>query len=258
MEVLRPDIDWHDTDRVNVLYGPFQNRNLNPDAWNAKMTFWTETIDKWVTQQKLSTFTFEKLENGLSYKGKRPHCLRDVFKYIVNEKKSVMKQQDLETKWSIARSSSWSSWTMNVLKSSVSGLVTKVVGKTEEPAQQDVFVHLARLEENSKNFLEKISSNKNCVKINKVSFLNRENIDTLEVVSVPEKDLMLKFLQANNLCDVQALSDGKVYVKIGDKKSGPNAAFTKQEIDTLRLRSCSEELTASIDDMEKEIEVLIQ
>jgi hypothetical protein len=40
MEDLRPDVDWQDPDRVSVLYGPFQNQSLNPEAWNAKMTFW--------------------------------------------------------------------------------------------------------------------------------------------------------------------------------------------------------------------------
>ena len=41
IQILRPDIDWTDTDRINVLYAPFRARHLNPESYEAKMTFWT-------------------------------------------------------------------------------------------------------------------------------------------------------------------------------------------------------------------------
>ena len=44
---IRPDIDWKDEDRVNVLYAPFRPKGLSPQAWDAKMCFWSDVIKKW-------------------------------------------------------------------------------------------------------------------------------------------------------------------------------------------------------------------
>jgi hypothetical protein len=83
MENLRPEVNWKDSDRVSVLYGPFQNQTLNPDAWNAKMTFWVETIEKWLRLKKRSTLSLDLLERELSFQGRKPHCLKVVLLHLV-------------------------------------------------------------------------------------------------------------------------------------------------------------------------------
>ncbi len=255
MELLRPDIEWDDSERVNVLFGPFQNRNLNPDAWRAKMNFWIETIEKWLSQERQSTFSLENLESELTYRGKRVHCLNEVLQELTRQQR-VIRQTDLESKWSKAKSSSWSSWTLGLLRTGLTGLVKKVVGNSEEPVQQEVFVHLEKLETNSKRLLEKMKSSDKCIIVKKNLFLDRVYFDQWE--DLRDKDLMITHLQVNGFCDCQALPDGKVYIKIVDKKSSvQDCSFTKQEIDLLRLRTCSNELTLSIDEMEKEAKVRI-
>jgi hypothetical protein len=254
MELLRPDIEWHDTERINVLFGPFQNKNLNPDAWRAKMSFWIETIEKWLSQEKQSTFSLENLESELNYRGKRVHCLNEVLQELTRQQR-VVKQTNLESTWSEAKTSSWSSWTLNLVRTGVSGLVKKVVGNSDEPVQKEVFVHLKQLETNSKELFEKMKTSAKCIKLKKSLFLDRIHVDGMQ--EFKDKDLMLSYLHFNGFCDCQTLPDGNVYIKIVDKKSaaGQNCSFSKQEIDLLRLRSCSDELTNSIDEMEKEAKV---
>ena len=83
------------------------------------------------------------------------------------------------------------------------------------------------MEENSRTFLEKLRSNKNCFKMNKVSFLDLSELGPDQ--DCPEKELMLKFLKFDASCDVTTLSDGKTFVKIVDKRqSASNALFTQQ------------------------------
>ena len=219
------------------------------------MTFWIETIEKWLSREKQSTFSLESLESELNYRGKRVHCLDEVLQELIRQQR-VVKQPDLELKWSKVKTSSWSSWTFTLLRTGVSGLVKKVVGNSDEPVQQEVFVHLEQLETNSKQLLEKMKASERCIKMKKNLFLDRFYVDQLE--DFEDKDLMLNYLQFNGFCDCQALPDGKVYIKIVDKKSpAHNCSFSQQEIDLLRLRSCSNELTVSIDEMEKEAKVRI-
>ena len=105
---IRPDIDWiGDPDRVDVLMSPFRDRNLNPHSWEAKMEFWSVTLDKWFASHKDrlpsgSTagnpsgtsykdflpdprFTLSKLESELcSGLSRRPHCLAQVVEKLIS------------------------------------------------------------------------------------------------------------------------------------------------------------------------------
>ena len=229
MEKLRSDVNWRDSDRVSVLYGPFPSQNLNPEAWNAKMNFWCETIEKWLRLKSRSSLSLDLLEKELSFGGRKPHCLKDVLTHLANDKRSISRLGDLQTRFLEAEksSASWSGWTMSVLRSGVSGLVQKVAGAGKEVTGQEILVHPKILEENSRTFLEKLRSNKNCFKMNKVSFLDLSELGPDQ--DCPEKELMLKFLKFDASCDVTTLSDGKTFVKIVDKRqSASNALFTQQ------------------------------
>jgi len=253
MERLRPDVNWRDTDRISVLYGPFPSQNLKPEAWSAKMNFWVETIEKWLRLKSRSTFSLDDLEKELSFGGRKPHCLRDVLSHWANETRSISRLTDLQTKFAEAEksSASWSGWTMSVLRSGVSGLVQKVSGSGKEISGQEVFVHPKILEELSASFLDKLKSSKSCFKINKVLFVDLADVDPDQ--EFPEKDLMLKFLKYDASCDFTTLDDGKTFVKIADKRQS-NAIFSKQVCCKSFLRmpemmKCDVDVTSSVDRM---------
>ena len=126
---------------------------------------------------------------------------------------------------------------MNVFRSGVSGIFLKVVGGASvvDVGPNDVFVHLKRLEEKSFEFFERMKSNKMCFRLNKVLFLDRIYLDeaskpgkTVRLLEKEEEDLILKFLKAEGLCDEVKLSDGKVFVKIVDKRQSEVNPFTQQ------------------------------
>ena len=74
-----------------------------------------------------------------------------------------------------------------------------------------------------------------CFRLNKVLFLDRIYLDeaskpgkTVRLLEKEEEDLILKFLKAEGLCDEVKLSDGKVFVKIVDKRQSEVNPFTQQ------------------------------
>lgn len=230
MEILRPDVNWNDSERVSVLYGPLPNQNLNPDAWNAKLQFWEQTIEKWLRREGRSTLSVDVIEREFSFNGRKPHCLTDVVKHLM-AKKILVKYADIKSKFvqAAVSSASWSNWTYNVLKSGVTGLFQIAVGSQGTFGEQEEFVQTKLLEENSRIFFENMKSNPNCFKLNKCLCLKLNFVDEIKKISSTEKDLMLAFLKFNACCDFETLADGQTFVKIVEKKqAGSSALFTPQ------------------------------
>ena len=103
---IRPDIDWvGDPDRVDVLMSPFRDRSLNPHSWEAKMEFWSVTLDKWFASHTPCSgstgvnptgssdkdflpdprFALSRLERELcSGLSRRPHCIAQVVEKLLS------------------------------------------------------------------------------------------------------------------------------------------------------------------------------
>ena len=53
--------EWTDDERMRVLFAPMRNKELNPESWNAKLTFWTTLIEKWCLKNNKHSFTLHQL-----------------------------------------------------------------------------------------------------------------------------------------------------------------------------------------------------
>ena len=39
--------EWEDDQRMNALFAPVRNKQVNPESWNSKINFWLNLIEKW-------------------------------------------------------------------------------------------------------------------------------------------------------------------------------------------------------------------
>lgn len=79
-----PDV-WADDLRMNALFTDFRPREVNPAAYDSKLKFWMDVIDRCVRHEELISFTSAQLRDKLQRKGKMPHCfpkvLEDMHRY---------------------------------------------------------------------------------------------------------------------------------------------------------------------------------
>jgi hypothetical protein len=77
MEPYRPAV-WKDDTRMNVLFSPFREKNLNPSSWNQKMKFWIQVIEDEFKLSNKCIFERKSLSSAFARKGKQPNCLDTV------------------------------------------------------------------------------------------------------------------------------------------------------------------------------------
>lgn len=93
----RPD-EWNDDVRMNALFAPFRNRDINPLHYDNKLKFWKQVITSICVEKQILQFDQKKLENMFIRKGKRPKCLELVINELLKESTIITKEECLKPK----------------------------------------------------------------------------------------------------------------------------------------------------------------
>ncbi|XP_011427130.3 charged multivesicular body protein 7 [Magallana gigas] len=83
MDRLKPDV-WDDDTRMNVLFSPFREKDLNPSSWNQKMKFWIQIIEDEHKLTNKCTIEGKSLPQMFKRKGKIPTCLETVLSEMLS------------------------------------------------------------------------------------------------------------------------------------------------------------------------------
>lgn len=200
LKELRPDIDWdHDVDRVAVLLGPFRSKSLNPEAWQHKMTFWTDSIQKWMTTSKTDKLPFSllDLEQEFTIGTRKPHCLEEVLSEML-QTDQIVSVDNLKGELDKKNANSWTSWSWQVLKKSSSNLLS-------QPVQGQMYVSRKKLQQQSEKVHKRLSSDENMKKFANNAFVQ---------VNKEEDQLIMDNLRGQKLVQVLTMPSGKCYVKL--------------------------------------------
>jgi len=244
IQILRPDIDWTDTDRINVLYAPFRARHLNPESYEAKMTFWTETISKWLHSRNKFRFKIEDTRKDFQDQttGRRPLCLEEVLLAMRDEQKCVIEINEFKKNW--MNKSAWSDVPWKLIKAGTSMLVSAISPKTREQRNSEVkdieFININMVKKLSQELFMKIQDTGNayCKKIDVVT--NEEN-----------DDILLEYLKsARNVIDIKTI-DGEVYIK---DTSANKSIFNETDIAIIKLDVCIENLEHSATELDHKLQ----
>jgi len=230
IQTLRPDIDWSDSDRVNVLYAPFRARTLNPESYEAKLRFWTETIEKWLEHENTFKFKTCDLANILQANSRKPLCLADVIQEMKDGKKVIVESKEFVKGFQ-------ESWTWKMLKSGTSYLVSTLSPKSKEQRKLEIdqteFIYLGILEKQAQKLLETIKS--------KEEFCKKSDIQPI----YKDFDILLGYLQFHRgLIDICQI-DNEVYIK--------ESKFSETDIAVLKLKITISNLEVNVDDLENKI-----
>lgn len=69
--------------RLNVLYSPFRKREVNPQDWESKMSYWKDCIDQWCFKRRKCIFTLNNLQSVFVRNGRPAMCLSTVLENML-------------------------------------------------------------------------------------------------------------------------------------------------------------------------------
>ncbi|KAI0986441.1 hypothetical protein GJ496_002457 [Pomphorhynchus laevis] len=85
------DKEWNDDMRMDVLFAPFRDRQLNPVHYDSKMKFWYKAIVDWMRDHDQLQFDSSEIVEVFLRKGKLPKCLDEVITNLLKEGKAISK-----------------------------------------------------------------------------------------------------------------------------------------------------------------------
>lgn len=71
--------------RLNVLYSPFRKREVNPQDWDSKMTYWKTSILNWCISCNNCVFSLLGLQSEFAWKERPPSCLTTVIEDLLRQ-----------------------------------------------------------------------------------------------------------------------------------------------------------------------------
>ncbi len=221
-------LDWSDSDRVSVLFSPMRSRQLNPEAHDGKVAFWTGVIERWADSNGRTTFTIDELESELSVGERRPHCLAEVVASL-EESGKVRKADEARAEWE--RRAAGAGAIGETLRRAGSSLLARVWGGGP-PAGQVSYVFVDRVKSASEALLrdlQKVDS----YDLGDLAFaVEASNVKS---DSNDEEDMCVAFLRGEGLLAAGEV-DGVRYLKFSGQKGRGVSVFKDTDKGVIGLR----------------------
>ncbi|XP_026289692.1 charged multivesicular body protein 7 [Frankliniella occidentalis] len=141
---------WEDETRMTSLFAPFRDRDLNPQGWDSKFSFWTAMVLKWSERKNRISFSLDELNKDFMRNGRIPECLPTVLEEMQRSRSIVQPEEFLKM---CNVPDSWRGWMFDIaVKKPASWTFTKLKGMVVSPSavtNQTQFVHLAAIKTRS-------------------------------------------------------------------------------------------------------------
>jgi len=119
---------WEDDVTMSGRFAIPRSETVNPYDWPGKFKFWKDLIIEWASFNKKLTIEYEELKNAFTRKGKYPATLERVLTEM--NKQGIIHLQDQYLYQNTK--SSWTSWGIGLVKTSVSWSWSKVMSALVE------------------------------------------------------------------------------------------------------------------------------
>jgi len=80
----KPDF-WSDDVRMNALFAPFRNRDLNPLHYDNKLKFWKQAVSSYCKENQLIQFDLNLIVTSFKRKNLKPKCLDLVINEMIKD-----------------------------------------------------------------------------------------------------------------------------------------------------------------------------
>ncbi|XP_062620386.1 charged multivesicular body protein 7-like [Saccostrea cucullata] len=248
MEPHRPAV-WLDDTRMNVLFSPFREKNLNPSSWNQKMKFWIQVIEdeykhsnKCILERKSIPFVFKR-------KGKLPSCLDTVITEMLRLGKiRKLQNSDILQPPSEASGRGWLTWGYDTLLKSPITWSWKALTKDEKNEDNTQYI----LEECLKDQCTKVLQRHQCqVYCDIVSNIVEYSVLYIQCGDLCSSELEFKVVLQQLVIENKAVissDQDTVVVKFISRDDDQVKKVTEEDLKILRIKKTSGKL---LNDVEK-------
>ncbi|CAF0814700.1 unnamed protein product [Brachionus calyciflorus] len=287
----RPD-EWSDDVRMNALFAPFRNRDLNPLHYDNKIKFWKQVIVSFCDEKKKIQFDQKKLENYFIRKGKKPKCLELVINELHREKSILTSQEFLKPKSGILVSMFnklvWSpiSWSTSYLfkasnsngESTTTFYSSSFTPKSPKSNLENSFSSPQKVKDSQIFILPNIAETKSLELLKKIqSQIVYNNVDCVleyeklfhlvsDTLNDQDLDLILKYLEINQkILIIESNELNTKLIKFCSNSNQNVLPLNEIELSYLKLKDTekklefeSDKLTNQIDSLNNDIKVQLK
>jgi len=108
--------EWGDDQRMDVMFAPLRNKEVNPESWKSKIDFWIDLVFQWCEHNKTCIVDVEMLKRAFTRKGRTPHCIPEVLSEAMN---SGAVCSILRYRQAIKPRSTWAQWAAGLMRNSL-------------------------------------------------------------------------------------------------------------------------------------------
>ncbi|XP_060524025.1 charged multivesicular body protein 7 [Cylas formicarius] len=238
-----------DEERLNVLFGPLRNREVNQRDWEDKISSWKAIIKIYCEANNIFCFTLSNLKEVFQRHGRPPNCLEEVIE-------SMLKNKEIEILESFNRkpAETWSELALNVILKPVTWSFTKMKTKIFYSLNDCQFVHLEVVKNKSQTLLSSVpeSYRKKLINAHELTKLSNMNSKTSDI------KLLLHYLYLKDKIDIRNINARtqneleSIVLKIYE--AGKDKTITELDIGIYILEENENLLSKHIETMEDEIQ----
>ncbi|KAI5705645.1 hypothetical protein M8J75_000552 [Diaphorina citri] len=247
---------WKDETRMNALFAPFRDREVNPIFYDVKMKFWKDLIQE--ACSNVGYFTIQELNTAFTRNRRIPYCTANIVKDLIMS-------GDVRTKEEFLKSTpgqSWKKWAVQTVVVNPLYWSFSKIKQTMGYEQNDVevldnkeYVHIPAIKKKSESLLSTANEAHVCGKVFAFEELRQKIAKSEDSASF---NLYIHWLHLTGMAVTMIdPNDNKTQlVKLaepGDKAK----PVTEQELAIYSLQYNENKLSKSIEKLESEKEELI-
>lgn len=240
--------DWDNDVRMNSLYAPFRNKELNPIDYESKMMFWKNLITSCMTESGCCTFSVEELEKTFIRNGRKPMCIKEVIDRMLSERE-INYLSDFEAL--VPSNDTWTSWAVKTLVStpimwSFSKLKESIVSPPPITYEKK-FISLPVTKRKAEELLSNINDD-----LKGIMLTFEQVVNVSKGCSIRESDLhiILHWLELEGLAVITMVENRKLVKFAQTGKKVEQVSEADKAI--FSLMENEKQLTSSVENLEKQ------
>jgi len=238
--------EWSDDKRMNALFAPLRNKDINPESWHSKIQFWLNLIEKWSEQNQIVLVDVTMLKKVFTRNGKTPNCLEDVLNKGINQK--ILANDGAYLQGLSSAHQSWGAWMVGLGTGTIKNMGSKLIGASGNTTSYTV---IKTIDSVRTRILSELVKEENYIECRYSVIIREEQVNTIleSIEDLKSRDYLLQTLLADRKL-LKFSTNESTFYKILNNSS--NKDFDDIDKGLVRLKLSIQHLEDKVKEIETE------